>query len=390
MENQGPPSIIKRKYNPSRHYLVAKLCDYGARLEVFEAHWKNLQDNEKLKIVDSCKSLLKDIEAMLEKRRFLHFNTFSIWHLFHRVDENFYLLMPVAELKAYAWELTQALKLSPIPQTTKTDWSSKLMEVYKKLEAQTPKDEKPKDDKVDKFSLLSQYSPLLSQYFGNVPKEDKPKDDKNFDHETEEARRMIKAAAYINNDCIDNLFWDYWCRKLFVLIYAGLVLISSVVALLFVHGSFILCDWSACFLGAMGGLGSGILSAQIENIPYGQFWTNVCAYALARPLQGAIAALMVFWMLQSQYLIKIDPPLAPGQITFTCSTSSSKQAAFRNVTSNKQDPLVTLKAAPGMQVYLYMLVLYAAGFCGDKLMRNIAGSVINKLFAGAEKTKESK
>lgn len=360
MENRGSPSIIETKCNPSRHYLVAKLRDYRSRLDVYEARCGEVK--EKMQIVASCKSHLDDIETMLGKGSFFRFiNTFSIWHLFHRVDENFYLFMERSELKAYAWELTQALKLSPIPQTTKADWFSRLQEVLKKLEG------------TDGGSTV------------------------------EDAAIMIKAAAYVNNDCVDNLFWDYWCRKFFVLIYTVSLLIILLFAFLFSHfnGSFAFCNWTACILGAMGGLGSGILSAQIENVPYGQFWTNVSCYALARPLQGALAALMVFWMLQSQYMIKIEPPLSPGQVAFTCKssarielpvagTSPTKSAPFRNTSSAKQDPLVILKAAPGMQVYLYMLVLLIAGFSGDKLLRYISGKVTNKLFADAEKSKEGK
>ena len=287
---------------------------------------------------------------------------FAIWHLFHRVDESFYQLMTRSELKAQAWELIQGLKISPIPQQTKTDWIVKLQEILKKLEDSVVKD---------------------ADIIGD-------------------ASQALRAAAYIHNDCVDNLFWDYWCRKFYALIYT-VALLSLLAFFLnfYLTDRFTFCTRTAIILGMLGGLGSGILTSQIDSIPYGQFWVSTLYHILVRPIQGAVAALMVFWMLQSQFLIKVDPPLAPGRIVFSCRSSArielpitcsppSVATTFRNISGSKQDPLLIVKSAPGMQVYLYMLILLVSGFSGDKVLRFVADKVTGKLFAEAEKTKEVK
>lgn len=361
MSQESPKSIIQKRCNPSRQYLVGKLRDYRSRLDLYAVRWQN--DVEKKLIVASCISHMDDIDTMMQEDGAQWFKkSFSVWHLFHRVDENFYLLMVRPELKAQAWELIQGLKISPIVQQTKADWIIRLQEVLKKLE----------DPNINDTDI--------------VP----------------DAAQLLNSAAYIHNDCVDNLFWDYWCRKFFALAYTfSLLCVLLVFLKLYLSSHIIFCTQTAIILGAMGGLGSGILTTQIESIPYGQFWVSTLYHIFVRPIQGAVAALMVFWMLQSQYLIKIDPALAPGRTVFTCTSSArvelpvvcsppSTSATFRNVSGSKQDPLLVLKAAPGMQVYLYMLVLLIAGFSGDKVLRFVTDKVTGKLFADAEKTKDGK
>ncbi|WP_243371634.1 hypothetical protein [Geotalea sp. SG265] len=352
--------IINKKMNPSRQYLVGKQRDYQRRLNGFKARW--VQNSEKMTVIDSCQSHLDDIECMLNvKCKKIYKKTFTIWHLFHRIDEYFFLLMNEAELKANGWELLQGLKISPVTQQAKTEWIVKLQEMLKKLDVPNPS---PRD--------------------------------------VSEAAQLFSSAAYIHNDCVDNLFWDYWCRKFFSLIYTiGLLAALIIFVFLYYHTNFLLCSFTAALLGAMGGLLSGIMTTQIESIPYGQFWVSIFYHSMVRPIQGAIAAVIFFWMLQSQYMIKIDPPLSPGKVVFTGSSTCriempavmsprSGPAVFRNMSNPKQDPLLVLKAAPGMQLYLYMLVLLIAGFSGDKVLRYVSDKVSGRLFAEAEKTKEAK
>jgi len=368
MSEPSESSIIRKKMNPSRQYLVGKQRDYQKRLNLYRVRWT--EDAEKTVIVEACRSHLNDIDCMLNENCGQMFKkTFTIWHLFHRIDEYFYLLMNEAELKAQGWELVQGLKISSIAQQIKTDWIVKIQETLKKLETPEP-------------------TPQALR----------------------ETAQMLNSAAYIQNDCIDNLFWDYWCRKFFALIYTvGLLAALLLFVLSYYHTSFTLCAWSALLIGAIGGMLSGIMTTQVESIPYGQFWVSLLYHALVRPIQGAIAAVMVYWMLQSQYMIKIEPPLVPGRVVFTSASSSrielpvtysppSVAGSFRNITGakasgrpeSKPDPLLVLKAAPGMQVYLYMLVLLIAGFSGDKALRYVSDKVSGRLFAEAEKTKEPK
>lgn len=374
MDKQALTSPICAKMNPSRQFLVGKHRDYLKRLSIYRS--RHERDLHKDAIIAACQSHLDDIACMLHvKCSVLSSKSFAIWHLFHRVDEYFYLLMNEAELKAQGWELLQGLKISPISLQTKTDWIVKIQETMNKLD--DPKQSPTPDERL---RLLSETSQILN------------------------------SAAYIHNDCVDNLFWDYWCRKLFSLIYiAGLLVAILLLFMLYYHSKFTLCASTALLIGAVGGLLSGIMTSQIDSIPYGQFWVNLFYHAIVRPLQGAIAALMVFWMLQSQYLVKIEPPLQPGRVIFNSTSScrvempvttspKSVASSFQNKTSSgkstatetKSDPLLVLKAAPGMQVYLYMLVLLIAGFSGDKALRYVSDKVSSRLFAEAEKTKEAK
>lgn len=374
MDEPAGTQLIRMKMNPSRQYLAGKQRDYQMRLDLFRGRWQD--DPEKSAIVAACQSHLKDIECLLCDACSASLKKiFTIWHLFHRIDEYFYLLMNRAELKAQGWELIQGLKKSPITLQAKTDWIVKIQEVLKTI--------------------------------------DKPESEQEK-QELGEVAQMLNAAAYIHNDCVDNLFWDYWCRKYFAFIYTIFLIILLVIFMyLYYRSHFTLCAWSALLVGAIGGLVSGIMTTQIESIPYGQFWVSTWYHALVRPIQGAIAALMVFWMLQSQYMLKITPPLAPGRVVFTCLSSSrielpvacsppSIVSNFTNVTGvrgalgretrteAKTDPIVVLRAAPGMQVYLYLLVLLVAGFSGDKALRFVSDKVSGRLFNEAEKTKEAK
>lgn len=371
MDELIPPNPLCAKMNASRQFLFGKYRDYRARLDIYRSRHSDTEG--RTAIVNACQSHLDDINCLLHtKCSFWANKSFLIWHLFHRVDEYFYLLMNQAELKAQGWELLQGLRISPISSQTKADWMAKIQETIKKLDTLTESDQ-----------------PKVCQ----------------------EAAQILNCAAYIHNDCVDNLFWDYWCRKLFVLIYvAGLIGLIALLFMLYYHSAFTFCAATAMLIGAGGGMVSGIMTSNIDTIPYGQFWVNTCYQAFVRPLQGAIAALMVFWMLQSQYLVRIDPPLQPGQIIFSCTSSGrielpvttsprSIAATFSAPTSSKSgsrppatknDPLLVLNSAPGMQVYLYMLVLLIAGFSGDKALRYVSDKVSNRLFADAEKTKESK
>jgi len=275
-------SIICKKMNPSRQYLIGKQRDYRMRLDQYRVRWGG--NPEKMAIISACQSHLDDIDLMLGDNCAKRFKkTFTIWHLFHRIDEYFYLLMNGSELKAQGWELVQGLKISPISLQTKTDWIVKIQEMLKKFDGP----------------------------------------DAATERDVNEAAQILTAASYIHNDCIDNLFWDYWCRKFFALIYtASLLVLLSLFIGLYCYAKIALSACSALLIGAIGGLVSGIMTGQIESIPYGQFWVSTIYQALVRPIQGAIAALMVFWMLQSQYMVKIEPPLMPGRVVFTCSSSS--------------------------------------------------------------------
>lgn len=369
--------LLKKRVNPSRQYMLGKLFDYQKRLELLEAYPNKADGGWAVKVA-ACKDYLIAIEeAITAKGFFGKQKSFTAWHLFHRFDETLYLLMSAPELKAQTVEFVQGLKRSNMSQSFITEWSAKLEEGLKNLSA---------------------------AHAG--------------EKECAELAFMLNSAAYLNNDYVDNLFWDIWCKKFVSLIHTISLLIAIVILLGFTYFNqgISVCVFTVLLIGAMGGLGSGILTAQPVSIAYGHFWGVLSYHALVRPLQGAIAAMMTFWLLQSQYLIAIEPPLTPGTKIIQCvsgfpcevpvevdvpergtvqifAEGGMSPTGFTSIALKKEgdnNQTVTLKAAEGMQIYLYLLVLLIAGFSGDKVLKAVTDKVSNKLFAEAEKTKDGK
>jgi hypothetical protein len=385
-------SIFSKRANPSRQYMMGKLFDYQQRLLLFEnshdpdkkqddAGQQAAEDAMGLKtpkrsiIIKTCRNYLEAIEETVTSKGFLwKKKSFTAWHLIHRFDETLFLLMSIPELKAQAWEMLQGLKQSSLPQQAKTDWSSRIDACLKKL-----------DEKCAGES------------------------------ERAEMAYLLNSAVYVYNDFVDNLFWDIWCKKFIALIHTSflIVLLGALMLFCFLNQGLSICLVTVLLLGAMGGLGSGILTFQPVGIAYGHFWSVTFYHTLVRPLQGAIAALMTFWMLQGQYLIAIEPPLKPGTKIVSCAKGipcelpvviettkvttkngifcMASSATFAKISTAKSlNQTITLKAAEGMQIYLYLLVLLIAGFSGDKVLKTVTDKVSNKLFAEAEKTKDGK
>jgi hypothetical protein len=135
-----------------------------------------------------------------------------------------------------------------------------------------------------------------------------------------------------------------------------------------------------------------------------------------RPTLGALAALVTFWMLESQFLVRVEPPLTADVVGINCSdterrgsetkipvivnpappdaTTPSGNQQVEDATQKGKSSidltLVTLRAKEGKQLYLYMVVLLFAGFSGDKLLKTIADKVTMRLIDQAEKTRQAK
>jgi len=104
-------------------------------------------------------------------------------------------------------------------------------------------------------------------------------------------------------------------------------------------------------------------------------------------------------MLQSQYLIKVSPPLSRTSAAFSCyscpqtMSQTVKTAAGGQSDENKNansNTLIILNAAMGKEIYLYLLILLMAGFSGDKILKTVSDKTFAKLYADADKTKEAK
>lgn len=373
MNAPDKPEVISKIFagraNPSRQYMMGKLFDYQQRLKLFE------NDRDPV-IVQTCRNYLAAIEETVTSPGMLWFKkSFTAWHLIHRFDETLFLLMSIPELKAQAWEMLQGLKQSSLPQQAKTDWSARITTCLAKLDSANP-------GEADRAEMAY----------------------------------LLNSAVYVYNDYVDNLFWDIWCKKFIAVIHTGflLMLLGMLMAFCYLNGGLSVCLATVLLLGAMGGVGSGLLTFDPVSMAYGHFWSVTFYHTFVRPLQGAIAALLTFWLLQGQYLIAIEPPLIPGTKIVSCVKglpcefpvvinapptgtikngifNQASSAVFAKISTTKSTgQTITLKAAEGMQIYLYLLVLLIAGFSGDKVLKFVTDKVSNKLFAEAEKTKEGK
>ena len=346
------PSIVSSfRSNPSVEYLLANLVIHRHTLELLEARYKD--DAEKRPRLQLCRKSLDEAGAALMKRPFRR--TFLAWGLFHQVAEEMIMFLDKEELAAEGKKIELDIKLSALPETTKGGWLARLGEVLKPLAGADP-------------TVV----------------------------EVSSARQTIRTATNALNSQTDNLFWEIWTKKLFGLIYAAMLVIGLALFILLgsLSSGYLLCVGNVLLLGAIGGVASGILSADPQYVAKGQFWVSTLYYSLVRPTLGALAALIVFWMLQSQYLIQIKPPADCRKAVLNCLTCPQDElqgkAAQDEPKTTEHSTLIVLNALPGQQIYLYLLVLLLAGFSGDKVLKTVADKTFAKLFAEAEKTKSAK
>lgn len=362
---------LAKQFNPGIEPVMAKYLEYR---DILEHHEKRVppacSDKD---IVLFCRQKLDEVEAALLSPFYVRKKIMAAWQLLHRVSEEMILLMNREELSGFGIRLNLEIKLSGLPAAQKEDWPKQITEAVKRIAAADCSD-----------------------------------------NEIETTRQLFKNMHKAVNAVVDDGFWDLWAKKLMALCYTVLLIVLICFFAVDMSENACLNPLKILTLGALGGLLSGIVTGERETLPKGHFWTPAAYYILARPALGAMAALVTFWMIESQFLIKIEPPLSENVAAFTCTatprekfpvviealresgpTHESATAAAPQAKSNTQDgkgsidlSLVTLTAREGRQSYLYLLILLFAGFAGDKLLKTIADRVTTKLIARAEKTKE--
>ncbi|NVN89269.1 MAG: hypothetical protein HXX11_01585 [Desulfuromonadales bacterium] len=377
-DNNQSDRFLQRRgvINFSAQHVVAEYLDCCQKLATMADRGQS--EPLKQRIIDQCARKLAEVHESLMPTKWWKFRKiFIAWRLIHRVSEDMLLLMDAEELSAEGRKTLHDLKTAPLPDIVRLDWISMIEEKQKKLD-----------------ESLKQAVPVMEK--GTA--------------------QLYRTAANVINDNVDDRFWDIWSRRLLILIYSILLVLGiSFLLLQFARpGGFSLALGGVLLLGAMGGLASGILTGEQEFMAKGHFWIAVFSFPLVRTTQGAVAALIVFWMIQCNYLIRIEPPLERYNRAYLCMTSpvwhdpvfirnlpgrvAGKASHARNTPflpysspkSEKKEPLLDLKAPPGKQIYLYLLVLFFAGFTGDKLLKFMSDKVTTRLFSEAEKTKESK
>lgn len=367
-EESRSQQILKRKgfINYSVQHVVAEYLDCKETLETYAD--RGADDSERQRVINQCRQKLEETrEALMPSQWWKCRKVFIAWRLIHRMGEDFILLMNCEELAAQGRKILHDLKTSPLPDIVRLDWISQVDDKQKKLEA-----------------ALQKPTPCIER--GTA--------------------QLYRTVTNIINDSVDDRFWDIWTRRF--LIFTYVILLALGIVWLIVQfacpGGFSLTLYDVLLLGAMGGVASGIMTTEQEYMAKGHFWLPVLSFPAVRLIQGALAAMIVFWMIQCHYLIRIDPPLERYNRAFIRMTSpvwrdpafqrnmprAKSVPGFSRYSSAKKDPLLDLKAPPGKQIYLYLLVLFVAGFTGDKILKYLSDKVSSRLFSEAEKTKEAK
>jgi hypothetical protein len=376
--------------NFSVQHVIAEYLDCRETLETYADRGK--LDPEKQRVITQCKQKLEETrEALMPAKWWKCRKVFVAWRLIHRMGEDFILLMNCEELAAQGHKILHDLKTSPLPDIVRLDWISQVDEKLKKLDAAL------QEANTRSHAAMT----AASKNAATVAPQPHPCVDRG-------TAQLFRTVTNIINDSVDDRFWELWSSRFLLLIYVILLALGLGWLLwqLDKPGGFSLHITGVLILGAMGGIASGIMTTEQEYMAKGHFWLPVFSCPAVRVIQGALAAMIVFWMIQCHYLIRIDPPLERYNKAYLCMTSpvwkdpayqrnSPRERAvhkhqFANHSSAKRDPMLDLNAPPGKQIYLYFLVLFAAGFMGDKILKFLSDKVTSRLFAEAEKTKEPK
>lgn len=358
--------LLNRFFNPSIEHLVSKYLEYTNCIELLcqkrekgPPPEEEAGDSRDLSL-RFCQDKLKELHSLLFPSFGLGARVIAAWQLLHRVSEEMILLMAREELLGFGLRLKRQIATTAMPDMLKKEWTD-----------------------------------IVKGQLAKIAKEQAPQDD------IRETRQLFKNIYRAVNDAVDDQFWDLWAKKFLAFIYTiALALLTAIFFVGELAGGPCLSLGKILLLGAMGGLMSGVFTSEGDCLPKGHFWIPTLYYLLARPLMGLLAALVIFWAVESQFLVAIEPPYG-GRI-IVCETvdkersvsaipeiSALAPATAKDEGAVKVSP-VTMKARTGREHYLYMLLFLCAGFAGDKLLKAIADRVTAKLISRAEKTKEPK
>lgn len=358
--------LLNRFFNPSIEHLVSKYLEYTNCIELLckKREKGHLPEEEKEDARDLalrfCQDKLKELHLLLFPSFGMGARVIAAWQLLHRVSEEMILLMSREELLGFGIRLKRQIATTAMPEILKKEWTD-----------------------------------IVKGQLAKIAKAQPPQDD------IRETRQLFKNIYRSVNDAVDDQFWDLWAKKFLAFSYT--IALALLTAIFFIgeltYGPCLTLG-KILLLGAMGGLMSGVFTSEGDSLPKGHFWVPTLYYLLARPLMGLLAALVIFWAVESQFLVAIEPPYR-GRI-IACETADKEggeaapseisalpPATVKDAGEVKVSPM-TMKARTGREHYLYMLLFLCAGFGGDKLLKAIADRVTTKLIARAEKTKEPK
>jgi hypothetical protein len=125
-------------------------------------------------------------------------------------------------------------------------------------------------------------------------------------------------------------------------------------------------------LGLIGGYLSNLITK--ENFLFvrgGPFWKYLLHNLLSRAIVGAFSASFIFLLAQSKWLFSINPVI-----------EGSKGQPMPST-------VLSINVDEGVLTYVYIVLAVAAGFAGEKLLRNMIDRVLKRLEEKAAKTKEA-
>ena len=364
--NEERLRLVDRFFNPSIEHLVSKYLEYTNCIELLcrQREKGHLPEEEAgdpgVLALRFCQDKLREVRSLLFPSSGMRARVIAAWQLLHRVSEEMILLMNREELIGFGVRLKRQIATTAMQEILKKEWTD-----------------------------------IVKGQLAKIAKAQPPQDD------LRETRQLFKNIYRSVNDTVDDQFWDLWAKKFLAFSYTlALALLMAIFFFGELTGGPCLTLGKILLLGAMGGLMSGVFTSEGDSLPKGHFWVPTLYYLLARPLMGLLAALVIFWAVESQFLVAIEPPYR-GRIT-ACETANKEggetatpeisappPATVKEEGEVKVSP-VTMKARTGREHYLYMLLFLCAGFGGDKLLKAIADRVTAKLIARAEKTKEPK
>lgn len=358
--------LLNRFFNPSIEHLVSKYLEYMNYIELHcqkraQGHLpENAAEDARDLALRFCQDKLKELHSLLFPSFGMGARVIAAWQLLHRVSEEMILLMNREELIGFGVRLKRQITTMAMQEMLKKEWTD-----------------------------------IVKGQLTKIAKEQASPDD------IRETQQLFKNIYRSVNDTVDDQFWDLWAKKFLAFSYTiALALLTVIFFVGELGGGPCLTLGKILLLGAMGGLMSGVFTSEGDSLPKGHFWVPTLYYLLARPLMGLLAALVIFWAVESQFLVTIEPPYR-GRI-IACETANTERgetakpeisalapAMVKEEGEVKVSP-VAMKARTGREHYLYMLLFLCAGFAGDKLLKAIADRVTAKLLARAEKTKEPK
>lgn len=384
-KNATPPLLPKQLFlNPSRQHLASRIIEYELLLKrlkvrVASSDTTGGKQQEQTQILANCEAYLKEAKTYSGSIR----RVILTWQLLHRLSEDTILLLSPCELAAESERLVHDIKASAIPEPARTEWTKAVEEKLKRLRQMCLEE-------------------------GNAAS---PGNDTSHKAELACIAESLRMIANLVNDHLDDAFWDIWFKRLLAFGYSITLALAlgavayecypiwaeSPVALL---RSLV----GIGLLGAVGGAASGVIGGDQEFAPKGHFWLPLSYYLTARPLFGALAAIIMLWMIQGGLFVTITPAITtcpapcttvqnqgqhvPSALPETAPTEKPGDSS-NNSGNGSNSSLITLHSTPGSSLYLYLLILVLAGFSGDKLIRVVSDRTFAKLFAQAEKTKDN-